>query len=87
MVGFNVAVSLSLVASAWECPFEGIELSRVEVEKACEIRCNNGLGFARKMDGRQTWTVQDSFLFAESGYLDMHMRTFGFTVIFTLKFP
>ena len=36
-------VSISLVASAWECPFEGIELSRVEVEKACEIRCDKGL--------------------------------------------
>ena len=44
------AVSISLVASAWECPFEGIELSRVEVEKACEIRCDKGLDFSRKIE-------------------------------------
>ena len=71
MVGLNVAVSLSLVASAWECPFEGIELSRVEVEKACEIRCNNGLGFARK-NGRST-KVQDLFLV--TGLKSDHLRT------------
>ena len=57
-------VSISLVASAWECPFEGIELSRVEVEKACEIRCDKGLDLSCHMthvksDG-QKWTVVDS---------------------------
>ena len=52
---------MSLVASAWECPFEGIELSRVEVEKACEIRCDKGLDFPTisKLDDQRNRAVLD----------------------------
>ena len=51
------AVSISLVANAWECPFEGIELSRVEVEKACEIRCDKGLDFSRKIGRSKVYST------------------------------
>ena len=45
LVFLGRAVSLSLVASAWKCPYKGIELSRSEVQRACEKRCDNGLDF------------------------------------------